>query len=251
MGNMNPQREPVEVIWLGQVDYRAAWNLQNRLAVEIAGGTQAPVLLLLEHPHTFTIGRRGGRDHVLWDETKRTQAGVELVEVDRGGDITYHGPGQLVGYPLLRLAVPGWQGERLPQADFVGYIRRLEEVLIQTLAEFTIQAERRAGLTGAWVDMDRPAVRPGKIASIGVKVDAKGISRHGFALNVAPQMEYWQGIVACGLDGVRMAAMADLLTPPPSMHQVVQQTASSFGNVFGVDLVWKDELAGESPHDQP
>lgn len=248
---MNPQREPVEVIWLGQVDYRAAWNLQNRLAVEIAGGTQAPVLLLLEHPHTFTIGRRGGRDHVLWDETKRTQAGVELVEVDRGGDITYHGPGQLVGYPLLRLAVPGWQGERLPQADFIGYIRRLEEVLIQTLAEFTIQAERRAGLTGAWVDMDRPAARPGKIASIGVKVDAKGISRHGFALNVAPQMEYWQGIVACGLDGVSMAAMADLLTPPPSMHQVVQQTALSFGNVFGVDLVWKDELAGESPHDQP
>ena len=248
---MNPQRETIEVIWLGQVDFRAAWDLQNRLAAEIAGGTQTPILLLLEHPHTFTIGRRGGRDHVLWDEQQRAQAGVTLVEVDRGGDITYHGPGQLVGYPLLRLAVPGWQGERLPQADFVGYIRRLEEVLIHTLAKFAIQAERRAGLTGVWVDIDHPAAQPGKIASIGVKVDAKGISRHGFALNVAPQMEYWQGIVACGLDGVRMAAMADLVTPTPPMKQVVQQAALSFGKVFGVDLVWKDELAGESPHAQP
>ncbi len=88
MGNMNPQREIVEVVWLGQVEYQATWDLQNRLAAEIAGGTQAPILLLLEHPHTFTIGRRGGRDHVLWDERQRAQAGVALVEVDRGGDIT-------------------------------------------------------------------------------------------------------------------------------------------------------------------
>ena len=236
MGNMYPDREIVEVIWLGQVDYRAAWDLQNRLAAEIAGGTQTPILLLLEHPHTFTIGRRGGREHLVWDEPQRAQAGVEVVEVDRGGDITYHGPGQLVGYPLLRLAAPDWQGERLPQADFVGYIRRLEEVLIRTLAAFDIQAERRSGLTGVWVGVPS---QPGKIASIGVKVDAKGISRHGFALNVAPRMDYWQGIVACGLDGVRMAAMADLLTPPPPMKQVVMQAALSFGNVFGVDLVWK------------
>ena len=248
---MNPQRETIEVIWLGQVEYQATWDLQNRLAAEIAGGTQAPILLLLEHPHTFTIGRRGGQEHLVWDEQQRAQAGVELVEVDRGGDITYHGPGQLVGYPLLRLAVPGWQGERLPQADFVGYIRRLEEVLIHTLAKFAIQAERRAGLTGVWVPADSTSSQPGKIASIGVKVDARGISRHGFALNVAPQMEYWQGIVACGLDGVRMAAMADLVTPTPPMKQVVQQAALSFGKVFGVDLVWKDELAGESPHAQP
>ncbi|HAL15257.1 MAG TPA: lipoyl(octanoyl) transferase [Anaerolineaceae bacterium] len=242
MGNMNPQRETVEVVWLGQVDYRAAWDLQNRLAAEIADGKQAPILLLLEHPHTFTIGRRGGRDHLVWDEKKRAQAGVALVEVDRGGDITYHGPGQLVGYPLLRLAAPNWQGERLPQADFVGYIRRLEEVLIQTLAAFDIQAERRSGLTGVWVPAVGVSSQPGKIASIGVKVDAKGISRHGFALNVAPQMEYWEGIVACGLDGVRMAAIADLLMPTPPMEQVVQQAAISFGNVFGVELVWKDRL---------
>lgn len=239
---MNPQREIVEVVWLGQVEYQTAWDLQNRLAAEIAGGTQTLILLLLEHPHTFTIGRRGGRDHVLWDEQQRAQAGVSLVEVDRGGDITYHGPGQLVGYPLLRLAAPDWQGERLPQADFVGYIRRLEEVLIQTLAAFDLKAGRRSGLTGVWVPADRISSQPGKIASIGVKVDAKGISRHGFALNVAPQMEYWQGIVACGLDNVRMTAMADLLTPPPSMHQVVQQAAISFGNVFNVELVWKDGL---------
>ena len=242
---MNLQHETVEVIWLGQVNYRAAWDLQNRLAAEIAGGTQNPILLLLEHPHTFTIGRRGGREHLVWDEQQRAQAGVEVVEVDRGGDITYHGPGQLVGYPLLRLAAPDWQGERLPQADYVGYIHQLEEVLIQTLAAFDIQAERRSGLTGVWVPADSTTSQPGKVASIGVKVDAKGISRHGFALNVAPQMEYWQGIVACGLDGVCMTAIADQLTPTPPMEQVVQQAALSFGNVFGVDLVWKSELEKE------
>ena len=141
----------IDVTWLGQIDYHRAWDLQSRLAAQIAAGTQPPTLLLLEHPHTYTIGRRGGQDHILWDVNQRTQAGVTVVEVDRGGDITYHGPGQLVGYPLLPLASPGWQGERLPQADFVGYLRRLEDVLIQTLAAFGLLAERRAGLTGVWL----------------------------------------------------------------------------------------------------
>ncbi|HWR64831.1 MAG TPA: lipoyl(octanoyl) transferase LipB [Bellilinea sp.] len=240
---MPPHLNPIDVTWLGQIDYQAAWDLQSRLAAQIAAGTRPPTLLLLEHPHTYTIGRRGGQQHILWDLKQRTQAGVTVVEVDRGGDITYHGPGQLVGYPLLPLAAPGWQGERLPQADFVGYLRRLEEVLIQTLAAFDLQAERRDGLTGVWLPPETADTPPGKIASIGIKIDVRGISRHGFALNVQPDMHYWQGIVPCGLDGVRMISLAEVLSPVPPMLQVVEQTAAAFGRVFKVELNWREMLA--------
>jgi lipoate-protein ligase B len=240
---MPPRLDPIDVTWLGQIDYQAAWDLQSRLAAQIAAGTRPPTLLLLEHPHTYTIGRRGGQQHILWNLKQRIQAGVTVVEVDRGGDITYHGPGQLVGYPLLPLAAAGWQGERLPQADFVGYLRRLEGVLIQTLAAFDLQAERRDGLTGVWLPPETADTPPGKIASIGVKIDVKGISRHGFALNVQPDMHYWQGIVPCGLDGVRMVSMAEVVAPVPTMQRVVEQVAVAFSRVFKVELNWKELLA--------
>lgn len=240
---MPPHLDRIDVTWLGQIDYHRAWDLQSRLAAEIAAGTRPPTMLLLEHPHTFTIGRRGSQDHILWDLQQRTRAGVTVVEVDRGGDITYHGPGQLVGYPLLPLASPSWQGERLPQADFIGYLRRLEEVLIQTLAAFEIHAERRDELTGVWLPPESVDSPPGKIASIGVKIDVKGISRHGFALNVSPDMHYWQGIVPCGLDGVRMVSMADVLTPAPLMQQVVAQAAEALSRVFKVELNWTELLS--------
>jgi len=238
----------VEVVWLGRVDYRPAWELQNNLAVEIAFGLRMPVLLLLEHPHIYTIGRRGGRDNLVWDEQERLQRGVDVVDVDRGGDITYHGPGQLIGYPLLRLAENGWQGERLPKADFVGYVRRLENTLINSLANFGILAIQREGLTGVWVPEKRIApnksgsTEGGKIASIGVKVDAHGISRHGFALNVQPQMEYWQGIIPCGLKGVQMVSMADYLRPVPEMTDVIQQVSKDFSKTFSVDVIWKNQI---------
>lgn len=247
---MKTNKEPIEVVWLGLTDYHAAWELQNHLAAQIAEGLRPPMLLLLEHPHVYTIGRRGGRDHLLWDQTEQLRRGVDVVEVDRGGDITYHGPGQLVGYPLLKLAAPGWQGERLPQADFVGYVRRLEMALIETLAFFSIPAFQREGLTGVWVsehrqaDTSRSSARDGKIASIGVKVDVRGVTRHGFALNVQPQMDYWQGIVACGLDGVKMVCMADLIEPVPEMAQVVEQIVQSFARVFNFDIIWKKQIEG-------
>jgi len=228
----------IDAISLGLTDYRTAWNLQNSLAAEIAAGTRPPTLLFLEHPHTYTIGRRGGQNHLLWDAASREAAGVSVIEVDRGGDITYHGPGQLVGYPLLRLAQPGWQGERLPQADFVGYIRKLEDVLITALAGFGIQAVRRPGLTGVWVPAHHIAGQPGKIASIGVKVDVKGISRHGFALNVNPDMTYWQGIVACGIDRVQMVSIADFVSPAPSMPAVIEQTVLAFSRIFSQPIHW-------------
>ncbi len=223
------------VYLIGRMDYLDAWNLQNQIAQEIASGHRRAALLLLEHPHTYTIGRRGGWSHVIWNEDTRREKGIKVYEVDRGGDITYHGPGQLVGYPLLQLAAPGWQGQRLPQTDFVGYLRRLEEVLIQACASLGLVAERRKGYTGVWLPAGpTTASRPEKLASIGVKVDAKGVSRHGFALNVNPDMSYWQGIVPCGLDDVRMASLQDFLDPAPSMEDTVQAVIEAFAKVFNL-----------------
>ncbi|KPL75851.1 lipoyl(octanoyl) transferase LipB [Bellilinea caldifistulae] len=229
-----------QVYWLGEVEYQRAWDLQNRLAGQIAEGRQPPTVLMLEHPHTYTIGRRGGREHILWPAEEIQRRGIAIFEVDRGGDITYHGPGQLVGYPLLPLAAPGWQGERLPQADFVGYVRKLEEVLISVLDFYGIEAFRREGLTGVWVNKTAGEYHlPTKIASIGVKVDARGVSRHGFALNVQPDMLYWQGIIPCGLEGVQMAAMSDWLSPCPSVREVAEQVSRVFETVFGFKIEWQ------------
>lgn len=242
----------VAVCWLGSIAYEEAWGLQERLAREIALGRRIPTLLLLEHPHVYTIGRRGSERNLLWDETERRRKGIAVHHVDRGGDITYHGPGQLVGYPLLPLAPAGWSGDRLPQADFVGYVRRLEETLIAALARLGLAAAQRHGFTGVWVMADvmgrclrcDPALKPapGKIASIGVKVDVNGISRHGFALNVDTDPDYWAGIVPCGIDQVTMLNLSDLLHPVPAMDRVRSVVEEAFAEVFQLRLTRMDEI---------
>jgi lipoate-protein ligase B len=219
------------VHWLGLRPYQEAWDLQARLASEIASGRRLPTLLLLEHPHTFTFGRSGQAKNLIWDETELARRGVSIHWVDRGGDVTYHGPGQLVGYPLLPIGAPirpGVGSLRLPQADYVAYLRRLEEVLIRALAQFQVPAFRIPDLTGVWVS--QPAA---KIAAIGVKVDARGITRHGFALNVNPDMQYWDGIIGCGLVGYPVTSLANLLPSPPSMENVRQAVMGAFGDTFG------------------
>lgn len=244
---MEPSHERVWAFrWLGSIDYDVAWQLQNDLAAAIAAGKQPPTLLLLEHPHVYTLGRQAQAENVLWDEAQRASRQITLRSVDRGGDVTYHGPGQLVGYPLLPLAPVGWTGERLPQADYVGYVRRLEKMLIFALARLGVVAGQREGLTGVWVAADvwarcprcDPRVKPApaKIASIGVKVDVQGISRHGFALNIATDPLYWEGIVPCGIDQVQMANLADLLDPPPGMTQVREAVVAAFEEVFECHL---------------
>ncbi len=221
---------------LGTVPYQQAWDAQNRIAAEVAGGESPEMLLLLQHPHTYTFGKRGHPENLIWEEDMLAEMGVEVHWVDRGGDVTYHGPGQLVGYPILRLAPIGYTGEKLPQADYVGYIRKLETVLIRTLKEFGISGIRVEGKTGVWVPREGGG-DPLKIASIGVKVDAKGISRHGFALNVDPDVRYWQGIVPCGLNDVEMTSMAALLGEPVVMEAVESQIVQSFGEAFGKRMV--------------
>jgi lipoyl(octanoyl) transferase len=220
---------------LGSVPFKRAWDYQNQLAQQIRAGSRPDVLLLLEHPHTYTLGGQASEENLLWDEHTLTQHGVAVHHVDRGGDITYHGPGQIVGYPLLRLVPIGWQGDRLPQVDFVDYLRRLEAVLIRTLASFDIQAMRIQGKTGVWIKAHSGS-EPAKIASIGVKVDSQGITRHGFGLNVNTEMLYWNGIVPCGLKNVVMTSMALCLNQQINLFKVLDVVIEKFGTVFGYQM---------------
>jgi lipoate-protein ligase B len=243
-----------EVFRLGTIDFTSARAIQEKLASEIGAGDRPPALLLLEHPHTFTFGRRGKPDNVLWDESELADRSVEVHWTDRGGDATYHGPGQLVGYPVLPLGRLKMDG-RLPKGDFVGYLRDLETTLIGALAGLGLAAGQRSNHTGVWVQPDvasrcrncPPAARkvPSKLASIGVRVTALGVSQHGFALNVAPDMQYWNGIVACDLPETPMVSLAELLDPAPSMEQVTEAIVTEFGKVFQLTMV--EAIAAKAP----
>lgn len=244
-----------EVLDLSLIEYEAAWKLQDQYALEISEGKRPPTLLLLEHPHVYTFGRRGKQENLLWGESQLKEKGIAIHWVDRGGDVTYHGPGQLVGYPLLPLGgvrslqTSKMQSQemsdslRIPEADYVGYIRKLEKTLIVALARLGLAAGQRSGLTGVWIQADvhsrcprcKPEDRkkPAKIAAIGVKVDARGVSRHGFALNVNPDMKYWDGIIGCGLQDEPIVSLADLFPEPPSMERVKQEVIAAFSEVFG------------------
>lgn len=239
-----------QVYRLGLVEYQKAWNLQNQLAEQIARREHPPTLLLLEHPHVYTFGRRGQAENLLWEQARLQEQQVDVHWVDRGGDVTYHGPGQLVGYPLLQLgdvtADPASGNPRIPKVDYIAYLRNLEKTLIKALAQLGIPSGQVEGQTGVWVQPDVASrcvhcpphllQAPSKIASIGVKVDAKGISRHGFALNVMPDMSYWQGIIACGLENQNQISLEYLLNDKPDMERVVEEVMAAFSQVFGYEL---------------
>ena len=236
---------------LGLIPYDNAWALQDRFAAAIARGDRPATLLLLEHPHIYTFGRRGQEQNLLLDEHQLRERGLSIRWVDRGGDVTYHGPGQLIGYPLIPLGKLE-QNERLPEVDYTGYLRRLEKTLIVTLAGFGLAAGQIPGLTGVWIQSDvysrcprcRPEDRqkPAKIAAIGVKVDSNGISRHGFALNVDPDMTYFDGIRPCGLTEP-VVSLADLLHPVPPMDEVKQAVVEAFRGVFEAEMSRQDNFS--------
>src|SRR5688572_33013739 len=144
----------LKVLDLGSIEYEQAWKLQDQYAAEIAQGKRPPTLLLLEHPHVYTFGRRGKQENLLWGESQLKEKGIAIHWVDRGGDVTYHGPGQLVGYPLMPLRPvrnrEASDSSRIPDADYVGYVRRLEKTLIIALARLGLAAGQRSGLTGVW-----------------------------------------------------------------------------------------------------
>lgn len=219
--------------WLGQIDYDAAWDLQKEMvAARVEVAELADELLLLEHPPTYTLGRSGKLDHLLLDEGSLAAQGFTVRWVDRGGDITYHGPGQLVGYPILNLQRL-FQLQGFDKPDFHRYLRNLEEMIIVALAGFGIQGWRYDGYTGVWVD--RPD-GPRKIAAIGVRVNAKGISSHGFALNVNPDMSHFGHIVPCGISEHGVVSMAEILARPLTLIDLLQPITEAFAQVFATEL---------------
>jgi lipoyl(octanoyl) transferase len=207
----------VDVVDLGVVEYREAWELQRSLAADVATGTRPDTVLFLEHPPTITLGRRSEPEELHVPDG----AAVAIVEVDRGGKSTYHAPGQLVCYPILDLTRHG--------QDVKKYCRDLEEALTRTLAAFSLDATTFDGLTGVW--LDRP---PRKIASIGIHIH-KWVTTHGYALNVdLDPAPFTQWITACGLDGYAFTTMAKELGRPLTVDDVRPAAAEALADVLGV-----------------
>lgn len=217
----------------GLVPYRQAWAWQQALVAARQRGEGDDVLLLLEHPPTYTLGRRADRANLLVSPDTLAASGCDVIDIDRGGDVTFHGPGQLVGYPILRL--------RPDERDYRGYIRRLEDLLIRTLGQFGLEAERLPGFSGAWW-------RGTKLAAIGVKISA-GVTSHGFALNVTTDLTYFQRIVPCGIAdkpvGSLQTALDRLGLPVPGDAIVVAALCRHFTDVFGrqTERLGPDETA--------
>jgi lipoyl(octanoyl) transferase len=209
---------PVEVRRLGRVTYEEALALQGRLVEDRRDQRIPDQLLLLEHPHVITAGVRAGADraHVLASPAELARRGVAVFETGRGGDVTYHGPGQLVGYPILDL--------RPDRCDVHRYVRDLEEVMIRTAATFGVAAGRVEGLTGVWVG-------PDKLGAIGVRI-SRWITSHGFAFNVSTRLEYFQLIVPCGLSGRGVTSLGRLIGRHPSLGEVADAVAGHFAAVF-------------------
>jgi len=203
---------------LGTIDYQEAWDLQRRLAEARRHDEIGDTLLLLEHPHTYTLGRRGNPDNILLTPRQLARRKISVYHVDRGGDVTYHGPGQLVGYPILKLPPS--------DLDYVRYIRDLERALLLAIRDLGVKAEFRARFSGVWVADE-------KLCAIGVKIDAAGVTSHGFALNVDVDLEYFRHIVPCGIPDKGVTSLRRLgvaeFTKPSVMLAVTDRIAEAFG----------------------
>jgi len=229
----------IAAAWLGRVGYLEGWRLQEAVATRVrAGGDER--LLLLEHDAVYTIGRRGTLDHLLVDLAELRAIGASVFKVDRGGDITYHGPGQVVGYPIVRL------GER---ADLVRYVRSLERALISVLASYGVAARSEKGKTGVWVDLRDG--RPAKIAAIGVRV-SRGVTTHGFALNVSTDLAAFARMVPCGF--MHEVASLERLGLQANARDVAERIAAALATELGRSIWWSPVEAprlDEIPEDAP
>jgi lipoyl(octanoyl) transferase len=213
----------VRACWLGSAPYREVWDLQAEVVGEVREGRAPDTLLLLEHPHVFTMGKAASGDHLLWDEDERARRDVDVIWSDRGGEATYHGPGQLVGYPILDLA---HFELTIPQ-----YLEKLEQSLIDYLAELGIASEPGGGgLTGVWSKGE-------KVAAIGIKLNRSVVS-HGFALNLTTDLDYFDGIIPCGHAEKRPTSVAALTGHRITSEDAAREYVRHFSRVFGADMTW-------------
>ena len=214
-----PAANTCRVIWLGTMDYLEAWDLQLSLVEKVHSGSEPNTMLMLEHPHVYTKGRLSKESDVLVPEEILAAKGIRIYETDRGGQVTYHGFGQLVIYPILNLRE--WGGP-------VKYVRALEKVVIATLTEMGITANCESGNTGVWTDQ-------GKIAAIGVKI-SRGIAFHGLSLNVNTDLTYYRDIVPCGFTDRPVTSMATILGEPVDMELIRYSLVYQFGQEFGFKM---------------
>jgi lipoate-protein ligase B len=213
-------RRPLSVKRLGLVPYAEGLRLQAELVAARRAGDVADTLLLLEHPHVITLGSSADEAHVLLGPAERERLGIEVFEVGRGGGVTYHGPGQLVAYPILDLKAFG--------QDLHDYVRRLEETLIRTAAALGVPARRREGLTGVWTQR-------GKLAAIGVRVSSQWISSHGVALNVDSDLHFFEAIVPCGIEGEGVTSLSRELGRKVELDTAATALIASFESVFDLE----------------
>jgi lipoate-protein ligase B len=220
---MNRSLPRVRACWLGSVPYRRAWDLQAELVRELREEAGQDTLLLMEHPHVFTMGKAASEDHLLWDEAERRRHEVEVVWSDRGGEATYHGPGQLVGYPVLDLS---HFGLTIPQ-----YLERLEASLIEYLRSLGVESgPGEPGFTGVWRDGE-------KLAAIGIKLNRSVVS-HGFALNLTTDIGYFDGIIPCGHADRRPTSVEAVTRSRIDTQTAAADYAVQFGALFGAELDW-------------
>jgi lipoyl(octanoyl) transferase len=225
------------LLYLGRIDYETALRLQKQLVEMRHQQRIGDVLLLLEHPPVLTLGRNAHRSNILASDELLARRGVEIVETNRGGDVTYHGPGQLVGYPILDLRAA------TPRMGAIDYVRGLEEVLIRTCAEFQILTDRVPGRTGVWTRAGG-SIAEKKIAAIGVHI-SRGITSHGFAFNVTTDLTDFEWIVPCGISDRAVTSLdveTGLAAGQLEMENVASRVARQFGRVFDTQILHLERL---------
>lgn len=246
----------ISVIQLGTVDYATGLRLQRKLVELRKDARIGDVLLLLEHTPVITLGRNAKKANVVASPELLAQRGVEVFECDRGGDVTFHGPGQVVGYPVFDLrGFPAGDGRRQTMGA-IEYVRRLEDVLIRTCADFKIPTGRVSGLTGVWTSQDRAGgatgftarppetsreEEPAKIAAIGVHI-SRAVTSHGFALNVNTDLSFFDLIVPCGIANKPVTSMQTESGDALALQDVAHSLARNFGNVFNSQILWLESL---------
>jgi lipoyl(octanoyl) transferase len=233
----------IQLLQLGRVSYADGLAIQKRVIEARKQQRIGDTLLLLEHPPVITLGRNAHRSNIVASDEFLAARGVELHEINRGGDVTYHGPGQLIGYPIFDLRGE-WPGKKGPHLGAVDYVRMLEEALIRTCAEFGVMTERVCGRTGVWTQAGG-SIAEKKVAAIGVHV-SQGVTSHGFALNVTADLREFDWIVPCGITDRQVTSLelevAEGREPAPTMENAAHSAAKQMGRVFGRQVLQVESL---------